>query len=545
MIKIVLLFIPLLLTAEITLEKLEQKPKGHVRDFQIWLYMQNDINSTQADTAYSLVNKYNHKIFKIYAQKTNKKTVKKQYKCSKGDIGFLLNESNASCVNAGLSYSSAMKLTRKHREVFAKVLKEEYPNKSGILTTMNKSPFVLNLLESGKDNYLKLFNGLGKSNRHRYFNIKLSEEHINELAEGKGFARAVKLTVTDNSMDKMQEALLQLGQHDLSAQSYFFLALNALKFKAVKKASHYLEIAHSKAYYQMDKDKALFWQYLILNEHQYLKQLSSSTDINIYTLFAREKLHLKTKNYFTKLDLEEKPSDYDLSDPYVWEDVLNKIRASDKDKLPRLMEKFNSRSNEVANAFIYSKALDYKVHNYIMPYNKATNALSSDEKALIYALGRQESHFIPSAISRSYALGVMQLMPFLIKDIARQKKEKIDLQLMFDPYKNIEYSVKHLQYLQKYLYHPLFIAYAYNGGIGFTKKYLLKGRFSEGSYEPFLSMELMANTESREYAKKVLANYVIYKKIIGDEVKISSLFDILTEPSHTDKFRMKAYAKSL
>ena len=45
----------------------------------------------------------------------------------------------------------------------------------------------------------------------------------------------------------------------------------------------------------------------------------------------------------------------------------------------------------------------------------------------------------------------MQMMPFLIKDLAKKKKEHIELQEMFDPYKNIEYSVSHLKYLQKYL----------------------------------------------------------------------------------------------
>lgn len=545
MIKLFLTLLPFVLFADLTLEELAQNPKGHVRDFYIWQYMQTDINATQADTAYALTSKHNPKIFKIYAKKTAKESIKKQYKCSLGDINILLNETNASCINSGLSYSKAMKLTPEQREKFSNVLKDEYPNKSKLLSIMNEKSFVSSLLESGANNYLKLFNELGGNNRHRYFNVKLSKEHIDVLAEGKGFSRAVKLIVTDEKMDKMQESLLALSPHELSSQSYFFLALNALKFKAIKKASYYLEISYNKAYYQMDKDRALFWQYTILKEHHYLKQLSLSSDINIYSLLAREKLHIKTENYFTYLDLKDKPSEYNFSDPYVWEEVLNTIRATTKDKLPELKEVFNTKSDEVANAFIHSKALDYKIHNYIMPYRKATNALSNDDKALIYALGRQESHFIPSALSRSFALGVMQMMPFLIKDLAKQKNEHVELQDMFEPHKNIEYSVKHLKYLQKYLYHPLFIAYAYNGGIGFTKKYLLKGNFLEGSFEPYLSMELMANTESREYAKKVLANYVVYKKILGDEVRISSLFEILTEPTYTDRFRTKAYAKGL
>ena len=69
----------------------------------------------------------------------------------------------------------------------------------------------------------------------------------------------------------------------------------------------------------------------------------------------------------------------------------------------------------------------------------------------------------------------------------------------------------HIAWLQYRVYHPLFIAYAYNGGIGFTKRYLLSGMFNPGPYEPFLSMELMRTTETREYGKIVLTNYVIYK----------------------------------
>ncbi len=544
MTKVFLLLSPLLLSAGLTLDQLQQKPKGHIRDFQIWQYMQGDINATDADRAYSLVqNKDNKKILKVYTDKTNDVSVKKNYQCLKGDIDFLLNETDADCIEKGLSYVKAMQLSDAQRAHFSEILKEKHPKKSVRLTLMNKRPFFSNLLESGSDHFLKLFNNLGKANRQKYFNIKLSKQQINALADDNRFGRAIKYIVTDPKMDKMQEALLDLNPHELSSQAYFFLALNALKFKAIHKASLYLEISHHKAYYQMDKDRALFWQYLILDDRKYLQELSRSTDINIYSLFAREKFHLKTENYFSHLDLDDVPSSYDLSDPYVWQETLNKIRSTSKEELTELREAFNSKSDEVVNAFIYSKALDYKVHNYIMPFRKATNGLSDDQKALVYALGRQESHFVPSAISRSYALGVMQMMPFLIKSLAEQKKEKVELEEMFDPHKNIRYSISHIRYLQKYLYHPLFIAYAYNGGIGFTKRYLLDGRFMRGSFEPFLSMELMANTESREYGKKVLANYVIYKQIIGDEVSISSLFETLTEPSYTDRFRMDTYAK--
>ena len=91
--------------------------------------------------------------------------------------------------------------------------------------------------------------------------------------------------------------------------------------------------------------------------------------------------------------------------------------------------------------------------------------------------------------------------------------------------------------MKKSLYHPLFMAYAYNGGMGFFRRHLETGTFNEGLYEPYLSMELMSNRESREYGKKVLANYVMYKKIMGEEVSIVHLFDTLTQPKKTDRFR--------
>lgn len=541
MIKLLFILFPFILYAGISLQQLQQSPSGHVRNFYIWQFMQeNNVSSADADAAYCLVDGYNDKIFRAYAKKTDNEAIKEQYRCLSLTKKELLKEKEASCVNRSLSLSGAMGLTRQEREHLASVLKEQYPKKSAQLELMDKKPFVLNLLKSEDGNYLEFFNTMGYKYRHQYFNVRLSHERINQLAEEKAFEKAVKYIVTDKKMKRMQKALLGLSQHEFSAQTYFFLALNSLRFKETERAGHYLDLAQNKAYFRIDKDKAEFWKYLISKDVKHLEALTHSSDINIYTLYAKERLDIKVNNYFSQLNLHSTPSEYNIEDPYVWEKLLGTIRDSNEQGLAQLREVLNGQDDEAVNAFIYAKYLKYDVHNYIMPYSEATKELSNDEKAVLYALARQESHFIPSAISRSFALGVMQMMPFLIEALAKQKKEKVSLDEMFDPYKNISYATKHIDYLQKYLYHPLFIAYAYNGGIGFTKRHLMKDTFLPGSFEPFMSMELMANTESREYGKKVLANYVIYKKILGEEVKITSLFETLTVPSRTDRFRMKA-----
>ncbi len=115
-------------------------------------------------------------------------------------------------------------------------------------------------------------------------------------------------------------------------------------------------------------------------------------------------------------------------------------------------------------------------------------------------------------------------MPFLAKATAKVKRIKdFDLDDMFKPAIAYGFAYDHIDYLKKKLKHPLFIAYAYNGGIGFTKRMLKSGLFKKNKYEPFLSMELVPYDESRRYAKKVLANYIIYKNILGEKVTLKAL----------------------
>jgi soluble lytic murein transglycosylase len=119
-----------------------------------------------------------------------------------------------------------------------------------------------------------------------------------------------------------------------------------------------------------------------------------------------------------------------------------------------------------------------------------------------------------------------------------KKGEKIDLDEMFNPYKALDYANFHLDYLTSYLYHPLFVAYAYNGGIGFTKNLITTQKyFRPGAYQPYWSMETIQNEEAKEYGKHVLTNYVIYMNKLGQPTRLLPFFESLTTPSKTDRFR--------
>ncbi|MEN8303953.1 MAG: lytic transglycosylase domain-containing protein, partial [Campylobacterota bacterium] len=290
----------------------------------------------------------------------------------------------------------------------------------------------------------------------------------------------------------------------------------------------------------IDKDKASFWLYRVSKEKKYLDNLLLSMDINIYTLYAREMMDMDVENYYSSLEIMNSKTKINLQDPFEWDNLRSQIKETPENELFGLASQYKQKAMLPVQSIIMQKAYAHKMHGYIMPYEEHLIDISSDDKALVYAIMRQESAFVPSALSRSFALGLMQMMPFLVDAMAKDMKEEIAYDDMFNPEINLKYAIKHIEWMKKSLYHPLFMAYAYNGGMGFLRRHLKTGTFSNKEYEPYLSMELMSNRESREYGKKVLANYVMYKKILGEDVSIIHLFQTLKYPKSTDRFRTQS-----
>ena len=322
------------------------------------------------------------------------------------------------------------------------------------------------------------------------------------------------------------------------ANKYFIKALQLLKHNNNKLATFYFAAAEKNYIKRYEKDKALFWLYLSTKNIDYLKKLHKSYHPNIYTLIAADRIKGKYPKTITEQIRRKRIAGFNIKDPISWVKIKDKMNHSSTARIQRQANKYASQETIGIYTFLKAKACDHTKAYFPMPYRDVMQQLPLQRQALIYAIARQESRFVTASVSPSFALGMMQFMPFLIEDIAKHKKEKIDLDDIFDPYKSIEYANFHLKYLEKYLMHPLFIAYAYNGGIGFTRKHLRNdAHFRNGKYEPYMSMETMENVESREYGKKVLANYVIYMNKLGSSTRIFSLLKILTTPQKTDTFR--------
>ena len=322
----------------------------------------------------------------------------------------------------------------------------------------------------------------------------------------------------------------------LKAHKSFKHGIALMQQRKPDQATMYFNDAYKNYDKQYDIDKSLFWLYLSTKDDNYIKILRESCNANMYTLIAADTINAKYPKTITESIWKNRISGFDIQDPIQWAKVKEKMYSGVD--LDDLADDHKSQETIGIYTFLKAKACNYTESYYPMPYRDAMKHMTPQRQALIYAIARQESRFVPASVSRSFALGLMQFMPFLIEHVAKEKGEKIDYDDIFNPYKAIEYADFHLDYLTKWLYHPLFIAYAYNGGIGFTKKHIMNPHhFRKGPYEPYMSMETMENEEAKEYGKRVLSNYVIYLNKLGVTTRIFPLLRTLATPSQTDRFR--------
>ena len=523
----------------VSLNDINDKPSSRQKNFLIWQFMNQDINASQASEAFYQVDNVNQRFLFDYAAKTDEAEIKYTVNCMKEPACNLPLIPQDDCLMLALTPAKATALKNEERETIASRLNNKFGDTQW-LRAMNQDSFYTS--EENLSNETILFRLAGTAYRYEHFNHPITTDILNALTALHSFESVIFLTVTDPKMDQLQESLSDLTGGKFAAQTHFFLAMNSIKYGKLNIALDHLKEAKSKFYNPIDIDKTLFWIYQITKDETYLNELSQSLDINMYVLYSRELLNLPTENYFTTLPTTDRINSVKGIDPFEWRSFSNEIMASTPETVANLIDRCDGNESVAIQAYVLERTYEPYIHNFTMAYDQYMTNISTDKKALMYALMRQETQFIPGLISRSFALGLMQIMPFNVDTISKVHPLKPTTYFdMLQPEFSIAYAISHLKHLEEKYYNPVLIAYGYNAGFGSTKRLLTEGgRFLPGNYEPFLSMELMGNDENREYGKRVLANYVIYKKILGEEVKITSLFDNLTQPSQSDYFRAQA-----
>ena len=128
----------------------------------------------------------------------------------------------------------------------------------------------------------------------------------------------------------------------------------------------------------------------------------------------------------------------------------------------------------------------------------------------VSAVIRQESSFNPEALSPVGAVGLMQIMPATARAIARELHEPFSIDSLYHPSANIRYGTYYLRkLLDQFNENEVLVLASYNGGPPNAKEWYLRNK----EKDPDLLVEGIGFSETRNYVKKVMANFWIYRKL--------------------------------
>ena len=486
--KIIIFIIPLFLFANVlNLSSLLAKPKSYVRDFYLTEFMKETNSTVLAFKAFTSL--YKVKLFKDTKILAKFKEFEPLYRCVNVKKEYLKDVPVSCILNNGLSLKTISALDKKDLTYLYTELPEG------------------KVKSAAKDFLDNNFSDVFKNrNLGYYFILNYPDKKIDQtidnfsVFEDKYFYMFVK-SATVHRLKKIEKSLNKIDYKNFADRTKWWLALNAVVLKDKSRAVNILSLIKNK------NSKIYFWLWKLTGDNRYFNKLLQNPEINFYTLYAYEKAH---KNFNIKVNIvfnSVKKPEYNETNPWDVLKFFNKLKYTKN--LFYLAEKLDNKYSEALKAIVLEKAYHYKYNLFITPDIYKDKNISL--KAFVYAIARQESRFIPSCVSRSYALGTMQIMPFLIR------KMHGNIFKQFNYKQNIKLGVKYLKWLFSKMRNPLMVAYAYNGGIGFVKRKITPYFKYKGKYEPFLSMELVPLDETREYGKKVISNFVIYSSIFGEK----------------------------
>jgi soluble lytic murein transglycosylase len=146
------------------------------------------------------------------------------------------------------------------------------------------------------------------------------------------------------------------------------------------------------------------------------------------------------------------------------------------------------------------------------------------DRALVYAVVRQESAFNHQATSSAGARGLMQLMPGTAQITARNAQLPFSLQrLTSDPHYNATLGAQHLGDLLDRLNSSYVLTFVgYNAGPGRAKQWVQAyGDPRGGAVDPVDWIERIPFDETRNYVQKVMENLQVYRSRIGHPLSLS------------------------
>lgn len=165
-----------------------------------------------------------------------------------------------------------------------------------------------------------------------------------------------------------------------------------------------------------------------------------------------------------------------------------------------------TRDNEAIAPELLRVAFPMKVVEYISAKGLAGKA----DPLLVAAVMREESSYDPDTISRTGAVGLMQVMPSTAEFIAKASRSiPRDSYNLSDPDTNIRMGAWYLAYLwQKTSGNPALTVAGYNAGLNSVRRWQKRFPLEEDEF-----IESIPYRETRRYTKKVLKSYLAFQSL--------------------------------
>ncbi len=147
---------------------------------------------------------------------------------------------------------------------------------------------------------------------------------------------------------------------------------------------------------------------------------------------------------------------------------------------------------------------------------KEQGQLRKVDPYLIHALIREESRYFPKALSRSQALGLMQLLPATAAGVGKRiGVPALNREDVFNPDNNIKLGTAYLEYtLKRFNGNAMLAVASYNGGPNAVKSWVDRFNASgAGGKDWDYFVEEIPFRETRDYVRKVFGSYFVYETL--------------------------------
>ena len=297
------------------------------------------------------------------------------------------------------------------------------------------------------------------------------------------------------------------------ARTYRIMKNNQKSDEWFKEASKFLNTYYGQlAFTEINSGKAFSLNNQVIPSNEYKKRFNKNFQIKLIRLLKE----LNKTNYAKDLIKHLALSDIEKGSEILAGNLANEIGRYDY-------------AIQIAKRASYEKRFHNQLNYPVIQTPSIVNQKTMPRSELILAVIRQESEFDQKATSYVGARGMMQLMTYTAKLVAKQAKLPYSKnRLRTDPNYNIKLGSFYLaSLLEQYEGSYPFALAAYNAGpkrVKYWKK--INGNPQKRKIDYVNWIELIKFKETRNYVQRVLENVNVYRYILSQKpVKIYNFFE--------------------